>query len=160
MAEAWPDIAGRIEGAGHVLPVRVYYEDTDFTGHVYHAAYLRFCERGRSDFLRLTGIGHSELLAGVPADEALYFAVRRMELDFLKAAGIDDLLEVHTRFAAMTRAKLVVDQEIVRGETPLFRARVTVALLGPGGRPRRLATALGDRLRPLLQEGTADGASH
>ena len=61
MTDAWPDLAGRMNGKTHVLPVRVYYEDTDFSGVVYHANYLRYCERGRSDFLRLIGVSHSEL---------------------------------------------------------------------------------------------------
>ena len=61
MVDKWPDIAGRIEGSVHLLPIRVYYEDTDFSGFVYHANYLKFCERGRSDFLRLIGIHHHEL---------------------------------------------------------------------------------------------------
>lgn len=147
MPEAWPDIAGRIEGGEHVLPVRVYYEDTDFTGRVYHAGYLRFCERGRSDFLRLAGIGHAGLMAG---DEPLHFAVRRMEIDFLGAAAIDDLLEVRTRFRAASGVRLHIDQQVARGPEVLLRAGVTVVVLGPGGRPRRIAGALGGALAPLL----------
>src|SRR5688572_17964045 len=81
--ERWSELAGRIEGKKHVLPVRVYYEDTDFSGVVYHASYLRFCERGRSDCLRLLGIHHHELQAG-----GLSFVVRRMVCDFIGPALI------------------------------------------------------------------------
>src|SRR5262245_15194040 len=91
MSEAWPDIAGRIEGGIHLLPIRVYFEDTDFGGVVYHANYLKFCERGRSDYLRLLGIHHHRL-------EGLSFVVRHMVCDFLKPARIDELLTVETRF--------------------------------------------------------------
>src|SRR5687768_18530595 len=86
LPEAWPDIAGRIVKGMHVLPVRVYYEDTDFSGAVYHANYLKFCERARSDALRLLGIRHGEL------EGQLGFVVRHMTCDFLKPARIDDLL--------------------------------------------------------------------
>ena len=83
--------AGRFEGREHRLPVRVYYEDTDFTGLVYHANYVRYFERGRSDCLRLMGIGHAELLDG---DQPMAFVVSKMGLHFLKPARIDDRLVV------------------------------------------------------------------
>src|SRR5262245_19133910 len=87
--------AGRFEGRVHFLPARVYYEDTDFTGVVYHANYLRYFERGRSDFLRAAGIHHTELLN---AAEPMGFAVNKISLEFLKAARIDDALVVETAF--------------------------------------------------------------
>ena len=87
MTSDWPDLAGQIEGETHVLHIRIYFEDTDFSGRVYHARYLHFLERGRSDYLRLLGISHREL-----AVEGAAFAVRHMEIDFLKAAEIDDLV--------------------------------------------------------------------
>ena len=94
----WPDLAGRlIEGRRHVLPVRVYFEDTDFSGLVYHATYLRWCERGRSDFLRLMGNDHQALIAGAQGREPAAFVVRRMHLEYLKPARIDEVLEVTTR---------------------------------------------------------------
>ncbi len=143
----WPDIAGRLTSSGHVLPIRIYYEDTDFTGVVYHAAYLKFAERGRSDFLRLLGIRHYELDAGRYGD-ALAFVVRRMEVDFLIPARIDDLLEVTSRVAEARGARLVLDQAIRREDAVLFTARVTVAVVGRDGRPRRLPTELAVRLSP------------
>jgi acyl-CoA thioester hydrolase len=157
MTEAWPDIAGRIEGGGHVLPVRVYYEDTDFTGRVYHAGFLRFCERGRSDFLRLAGIGHADLMAGAEAGEGSFFAVRRMAIDFLGPAGIDDLLEVRTRFRSASGVRLVIDQEVRRAARTLLRAEVTVVVLGTDGRPRRIAGLLRSGLAPLLAPTWAGG---
>ena len=81
--EKWPDIAGRIEGETHVLPVRVYFEDTDCAGVVYHSNFLKFCERGRSDFIRLLGLDHQGL-ANPEAGEPAVFVVRRVEIDYLK----------------------------------------------------------------------------
>lgn len=137
----WPDLAGRREARGHVLPVRVYYEDTDFTGVVYHATYLRFIERGRSDMLRLAGVHHHELQQGAHGG-SLAFAVRRMEIDFLAPARIDDLLEVVTRLDSARGARLCLSQEVRRGDEVLFRASVTVAVISAEGRPRRLPEAL------------------
>lgn len=147
----WPDLAGRIEEGRHVLPVRVYYEDTDFTGVVYHAAYLKFAERGRSDFLRLCGVHHNELASGAHG-EPLAFAVRHMEIDFHAPARIDDRLEVSTRLTEARGARIILDQEVRRAEVLLFSALVTVAVISPQGRPRRLPPALAARL-------TADIAS-
>ncbi|MGZ3377536.1 MAG: YbgC/FadM family acyl-CoA thioesterase, partial [Phenylobacterium sp.] len=87
--------SGRFEGKAHLLPVRVYYEDTDFTGVVYHANYLRYFERGRSEFLRLTGVSHTELRA---LDQPMAFVVVRMTIDYRKAARIDDALIVRTEY--------------------------------------------------------------
>ncbi|WP_029059403.1 tol-pal system-associated acyl-CoA thioesterase [Stappia stellulata] len=144
-AAPWPDLAGRLTPSGHVLPVRVYYEDTDFTGVVYHAAYLKFIERGRSDFLRLCGIHHADLSDGVHG-EALAFAVRRMEIDFLGPARIDDALEVVTRLDGARGARLCLAQEVRRAGALLFSASVTVAVISFDGRPRRLPAALAARL--------------
>jgi acyl-CoA thioester hydrolase len=117
--------------------VRVYFEDTDFSGAVYHANYLKFCERGRTEWLRLIGIQHHALFGDGNA-----FVVRRMTCEFLKAAKIDDLLEVRTSCSAATGARLELDQCIFNGETLIFEAKVTVALAGPDGRPRRLPPSL------------------
>jgi acyl-CoA thioester hydrolase len=138
-------IAGRIVEGRHVLPVRVYYEDTDFTGIVYHANYLKFCERGRSDMLRVIGIAHREL-----SRTGLAFAVRRMNCDFLKPAIIDDLLDVVTRPAEIGGARLVLDQSVLRGDESLFTAEVTLALIDANGRPRRLPEALAVSLGALI----------
>jgi acyl-CoA thioester hydrolase len=132
MTERWPDLAGRIEGKVHLLPIRVYYEDTDFSGAVYHANYLKFCERARSDCLRLIGIHHSELHGTAS------FVVRRMVCDFLKPALIDNLLEVETRFVEFGGARMELSQTVRRAKEKLFEAQVTVALVNGQGKPKRL----------------------
>ncbi|WP_428522582.1 tol-pal system-associated acyl-CoA thioesterase [Roseibium sp.] len=141
----WPDLAGRLDQSGHVLPVRVYYEDTDFTGIVYHGAYVRFFERARSDFLRLIGIHHSELAEGDDGT-SLAFAVRTMTLDFQKPAKIDDVLEVQTSLAEYKGARIKLDQLIYRGDELLVSAAVTVAVISSEGRPTRLPSALSEKL--------------
>jgi len=132
MAECWPELAGRIEGGTHVLPVRVYYEDTDFSGLVYHANYLKFCERERSDCLRLLGIHHHELQA-----LSLSFVVRRMVCDFIGPARIDEILEVESRFVSLSGARMEIAQVVTRNGEILFKAAVTAALVDAEGRPRR-----------------------
>ncbi|MBA5777265.1 tol-pal system-associated acyl-CoA thioesterase [Stappia sp. F7233] len=144
---AWPDLAGRLTGAGHILPVRIYYEDTDFSGVVYHAAYLKFLERGRSDFLRLCGIHHNELDDGLHG-ERLAFAARRMEIDFLKPARIDDVLEIVTVLEEAKGARIVLRQEARRDDEVLMAAQVTIAVISRDGKPRRLPAGLAERLRP------------
>ena len=121
----------------HSFPVRIYYEDTDFSGNVYHAAYLKFFERGRTEFLRDLGIHHSEL-----AEQGLAFAVRGMDIQFDAAAHIDDLLTVTTKVEAVTGARLTLMQTILRGETILTRARVVVVAIKTSGGPTRLPATL------------------
>jgi len=143
---SWPDLAGRLiedaSGRWHMLPVRVYFEDTDFSGLVYHATYLRWCERGRSDFLRLLGNDHQALLAGAAGREPAAFVVRRMGLEFLRPARIDEVLEVATRVKATTAATLILDQRISRDGHQLFTAEVMVVLISASGKPLRLTAAL------------------
>ena len=152
-ARNWPDLAGRlVEDAGarrHVLPIRVYFEDTDFSGLVYHATYLRWCERGRSDFLRLMGNDHQALIGGAEGREPAAFVVRRMRLEYLKPARIDEVLEVTTRAKETTAATLTLDQRVSRGGVELFTAEVMVVLISASGKPMRLATALREALQPL-----------
>ncbi len=137
MTNPWPDLAGRLSERGHVLPVRVYFEDTDFSGIVYHGSYIRFMERGRSDFVRLIGIGHTDLDAGVHG-EPLVFAVRRIDIRYRKPARIDDLLEVETRVDEVRGASIVLDQSVRRGTEVLTEAAVTVVLVSRDGKPRRI----------------------
>ena len=144
MPESWPGLAGRISDGVHVLPIRVYYEDTDVSGAVYHANYLKFCERARSDCLRLSGVHHHRL-------EDRSFVVRRMVCDFLKPARIDDLLEVETRFGQLAGARLELVQRVGREDDTLFCAEVTVVLVDGRGRPRRISGALGKTLESLAR---------
>ena len=143
---AWPDLSGRLIGDGgkrlHVLPLRIYFEDTDFSGLVYHASYVRFCERGRSDFLRLLGNDHRALIDGAGGREPAAFVVRRMTLEFLKPARIDEVLEVSTKVREMTAATLLLDQVVTRGADRLFEAVVTVVLVSRTGKVLRIAEGL------------------
>ena len=134
-------IAGQLTETGHALSQRVYFEDTDFSGRVYHARYLHFMERGRSDYLRLLGVHHRAL-----AEEGLAFAVRHMEIDFLKAASIDDVLTVRTTPSDVRGARVVLAQAVLNGDALLITASVTVALIGAGGRPERLPPMIRDAL--------------
>ncbi|MFD2236122.1 tol-pal system-associated acyl-CoA thioesterase [Aureimonas populi] len=140
-----PMLSGRLIEGGHRLDVRVYFEDTDFSGVVYHARYLHFLERGRTDYLRLHGIGHRELMDG-RFGEPMAFAVRHMEIDFLRPARIDDVLTVETRTALLGGARIVLDQRILLDGEPLMTARVKVAVISPEGKPRRMPTAVAERL--------------
>ena len=139
--------SGEFEGRTHLLPVRVYYEDTDFTGLVYHANYLRFFERGRSDFLRLVSSGHAELL---DRDDPMAFVVTRMDIRFLKPARIDDALMVRTAYEAVKGPRLIIRQAIVRGEQTLCEADVEAACIDLNGRPRRPPRAMAEALGPWL----------
>ena len=129
MTERWPDLAGRSRGGLHVLPVRVYYEDTDAGGVVYHANYLKFCERGRSDCLRLLGIHQSA------TSKDAFFVVRRMSCDFLQARRGSTTCSRSRRGLAETGgARLVLDQRVMLRWQP--------DLSGPGdGRADRCAGA-------------------
>ena len=121
----------------HVISVRIYYEDTDFSGNVYHAAYLKFFERGRTEFLRDLGIHHHEL-----AEQGLAFAVRTMALEFVAAARIDDLLMVRTTVVESSGVRLVLDQTISRNDKLIASARVTVVAIKMSGGPARLPASL------------------
>ncbi len=124
--------AGVIRGGEHLLPVRVYYEDTDFTGVVYHANYARYFERGRSDFLRLRGISHTELRA---RPEPIAFVVRRMEIDFVRPARVDDALVVHTAYDRLKGPRIFVRQWIDRSGELIASAKVEVVCIRLDGRP-------------------------
>ena len=118
----------------HRFPIRVYYEDTDMGGIVYYANYLKYIERARSAWVREMGIDQNE----VREKDGVVFAVRRVEADYLSSARFDDELEVRTSTQAVTGARLVMDQQVVRGEEVLFAAQVTIVCIGEGGTPARL----------------------
>lgn len=138
-------LAGRLVDGGHRLDVRVYFEDTDFSGVVYHARYLHFLERGRTDYLRLHGIGHRELMDG-RFGEPMAFAVRHMDIDFLAPARIDDVLTVETATSLLGGARVILTQRILLAERVLVAAKVKVAVISPEGRPRRMPSAVAERL--------------
>ncbi|MBN8911338.1 MAG: YbgC/FadM family acyl-CoA thioesterase [Rhizobiales bacterium] len=142
----WPDLAGRIvddaDGRRHVLPVRVYFEDTDAGGIAYHASFIRWCERGRTDFLRLLGTDSRRLIDGSASIEPAAFVVRRMNCDFLRPARMDDVLLVETRVRELGGASVTLLQAVVRDGRPVFEAEVTVVLVAVSGKPLRLSTAI------------------
>ena len=127
------------------LPVRIYYEDTDFSGVVYHASYLRFMERGRTEFLRMLGLEQGAAHASM----GFGFAVRAMQIEFLKPARMDDLIMVETATAEIGGASLTMNQKILRGADLLVTATVKIAVLR-GGKAARLPQAM----RELLMRGT------
>jgi acyl-CoA thioester hydrolase len=142
--------AGAFTGREHRLAVRVYYEDTDFTGLVYHASYARFFERGRSDFLRVLGFGHAALLQ---RPDPLAFAVLRLDIHFRKAARIDDALLVTTTWDSAVGARMNVRQAITRGGDLIANAAVEAVCISPAGAARRPPPDLVARLKPLLAGG-------
>ena len=146
-AQSTTPTAGWLDGRAHVLPVRIYYEDTDFTGVVYHANYLRYFERGRSDFLRLAGVSHQTLM-GQPAPSA--FTITRIEVDYRRAARVDDALLVRTTFDAVKGPRLYFAQRILRGDALIAEAAVHAACIDMSGRAQRPPAALIAAIGPLL----------
>ncbi len=136
MTDLGKGLAGELTEFGHRLMQRVYYEDTDFTGVVYHARYLHFFERGRTDYLRLSGVHHAALDEGAHG-EKLAWIVRRMEIDFKSPARIDDILTIETRTLDVSGARIAMGQSIFRGDLELATAKVHAALVNGAGRPRR-----------------------
>jgi acyl-CoA thioester hydrolase len=129
-------LAGELTPFGHRIKARVYFADTDFSGVVYHARYLEFLERGRSDYLRLSGIHHTELADGKHG-ERIVWVVRRIEIDFRSPARIDDILTVETRTERISGARIFMAQQIRRDDEVLIDARVEAAIIGETGRPKR-----------------------
>jgi acyl-CoA thioester hydrolase len=133
---------GAIRDGLHHMQVRVYYEDTDFSGIVYHANYLRFMERGRTNYLRLLGAEQSALFSEAEAEAPGFaFVVRAMQLDFLKPAKMDDVLDIVTRPVEVRGASITMHQEVRRGDDKLLEAKVKVAFVA-GGRARPIPKPL------------------
>ena len=131
---------GEIRDGRHLMAVRVYYEDTDFTGVVYHASYLRFLERGRTNLLRLIGNDHRALYEAA-RQEGFAFVVRSMAIEFLKPARMDDIVVVTTASEEVKGASMTLLQRVMRGEEVLVEARVRVACVA-GGRARPIPKPL------------------
>ena len=133
---------GEIRGGRHVLAVRVYYEDTDFTGIVYHANYLRYMERGRTNYLRLIGADHRALFEATEKEAPGFaFVVRSMTLDYLRPARMDDILDIVTEPEEVKGASVTLRQRVMRGEELLVGASVRVAFIS-GGRARPIPKPL------------------
>jgi acyl-CoA thioester hydrolase len=129
-------LSGELTPFGHRLYARVYYADTDFSGVVYHARYLEFLERGRSDYLRLAGVRHTALAEGLRGEKIVWI-VRHMEIDFIKPARMDDVLTIETRTESISGARIFMAQVIRRGDEVLIAAKVAAAIIGENGRPKR-----------------------
>ncbi|MGB3455350.1 MAG: tol-pal system-associated acyl-CoA thioesterase [Litorimonas sp.] len=138
---------GYFDGREHRFPIRVFYEDTDFSGVVYYANYLRFLERARSSYFRLAGIGHAELLE---RDPPLAFVIRKINLDYRSSARIDDVLSVVTTYDSFKGARLLVSQRIERGGEVILTADSEAACIDLDGRPRRAPKEMIDKLSPFL----------
>ncbi|WP_091677341.1 YbgC/FadM family acyl-CoA thioesterase [Methylocapsa palsarum] len=132
--------------APHRFAIRVYYEDTDFSGVVYHASYLRFLERGRTEFLRALGIGHRSIFAGADG-ESLHFVVRAMSIEFIKPALMDDSLWVETSIETLGGASVEMSQAILRdAEPPLIKAKVRIGMASQG-KARRIPPLILNKLK-------------
>lgn len=118
----------------HWKTIRVYYEDTDFTGMVYHANYLRFFERGRSDHLRDAGVSHQSLLQ---REDPAAFTLTNVSVDYKRAAKVDDLLHIRTRYIGMDGPRIIFEQACLRGDDLIAEAKITAVMIHADGRPRR-----------------------
>ena len=145
-------LSGAFEGREHVLPLRVYYEDTDAAGIVYHANYLKFAERARTELLRLLALDQSDLVR----DQGLAFAVTDCRVRYRAPAKLDDMLEVRSRLTALGGATLTAAQAIRRAGQPLAELEVRVACVRRDGRPARIPGALRAALQPYCQEGQGE----
>jgi acyl-CoA thioester hydrolase len=141
MTDAMVPFGGEVRSGRHYLKIRVYYEDTDVGGVVFYANYLRFLERGRSDFLRALDVDQRALMAAGEG-EALIFVARRCEIDYLKPTRYDDVIEVVTWIEKVRGASAIMAQEVRRDGVLLAAARVTIAVTGQEGRPRPLPRSL------------------
>jgi acyl-CoA thioester hydrolase len=145
-------IDGTLGDGRHTQPVRVYYEDTDFSGVVYHASYLRFMERGRTNYLRLIGADHRALFEQAAAEAPGFaFVVRHMDIAFKKSAHMDDVLDIVTRPEEVKGASVMLHQQVMRGEELLVEAHVQVAFVS-GGRARPIPKPLRIAMKADLAE--------
>lgn len=140
---------GRFDGKIHILPIRIYYEDTDLSGVVYHANYLRYMERGRSEFFRSVGIAR---LAQLDAPEPTAWTLRTVNVEFLRPARLDDLIQVHTRAMALTGARLSAEQNIFCKDTLLTRGQVEACIMTLDGKVRRIPREMREKLSPFAPE--------
>ena len=147
---------GEIRNGRHILTVRVYYEDTDFTGIVYHANYLRFMERGRTNYLRLIGADHRALFEQAEKEAPGFaFVVRHMSIDFRKPAFMDDVLDIVTTPEEVKGASVTLNQKVMRGNDLLVEAHVQVAFVS-GGRAKPIPKPLRIAMKADRESGGAD----
>jgi acyl-CoA thioester hydrolase len=139
---------GHFDGKTHILPIRVYYEDTDLSGVVYHANYLRYMERGRTEFFRAVGIK----LAALEDAEPTAWTLRKVQLEYFRPARLEDQLEVRTICAGLSGARMVADQKIYANDTLLTHGTVEACVMTLSGKPRRIPEDVRDKLAPFLYE--------
>jgi acyl-CoA thioester hydrolase len=146
---------GEVREGRHEMAVRVYYEDTDFTGIVYHASYLRFMERGRTNYLRLIGADHRSLFEATEREAPGFaFVVRSMAIEFLKPGRMDDVLVISTEPEEVKGASMTLRQNVTRQDEVLVEAHVRVAFVS-GGRARPIPKPL----RVAMQAGCVEGSA-
>jgi len=137
---------GYFEGKVHILPISIYYEDTDLSGMVYHANYLRYMERGRTEFFRLAGISRARL----EDEEPTAWTVRRIAIEYFRPARLDDQIAVHSVLTEVSGARLKVLQRVRRGDSLLVEGRVEACITTLTGKPRRLPEKVHDTLEPFV----------
>ena len=138
---------GAFDGKTHVLPISIYYEDTDLSGMVYHANYLRYMERGRTEFFRLSGISK---MAGLEEEEPTAWTIRSVQMDYYRPARLDDLVHVRTALIGLSGARMKAIQRVTCGETLLVKGRIEACITTLTGKPRRLPKNLHQTLAPFL----------
>jgi len=138
---------GSFDGKTHVLPISVYYEDTDLSGVVYHANYLRYMERGRTEFFRLAGISK---MAGLEDEEPTAWAIRSAQLQYHRPARLDDVIHVRSSLIGLSGARLKAVQRVMGGETLLVEGRIEACITTLTGKPRRLPKNVLQTLAPFI----------
>jgi acyl-CoA thioester hydrolase len=138
---------GFLEGKVHVLPISIYYEDTDLSGFVYHANYLRYMERGRTEFFRLAGISK---MAGLDEEEPTAWTLRSIHVDYLRPARLDDIIHVRSRLIGLSGARMQAIQRITCNETLLVEGRIEACITTLTGKPRRLPKKVQETLAPFV----------
>jgi len=155
MSDSKSELDGVVNQGRHHQQVRVYYEDTDFSGIVYHASYLRFMERGRTNYLRLIGADHRALFEQAEKEAPGFaFVVRRMSIDFKKPAHMDDVLDIVTTPEEVKGASVTLNQKVMRGDDVLVEAHVQVAFVS-GGRARPIPKPLRVAMKADQESGGA-----
>jgi acyl-CoA thioester hydrolase len=140
---------GQFVGKVHVLPIRIYYEDTDLSGIVYHANYLRFMERGRTEFFRAAGI---HKLAELDGPEPFAWTLRKAALDYMRPARLNDLIEVHTSATSLSGVRMTASQDIYCNGRQLTHGTVEACIISLNGKPKRIPEDTRAKLLPYLLE--------
>lgn len=144
-------LTARQEGKTFIWPVRIYYEDTDLSGIVYHANYLRYMERARTEFFRSIGLSAAYLEDEDPSA----WALRKVAVDYIRPARFNDLVEVRTQVVSLTGVRLEADQAIWRGDEQLTQGWVQACIISLSGKPKRIPAGIRDKIMPFLSETVA-----